>query len=168
MTYSDDTMGRVDQALDAVRHNHVTRDIKRFGECPSCDAYWRKHAGKRVLVTGSRNWEDDIRIDAELARVYGEIGAFTLVHGDAPGADTLAAAIHSRGPWPIEAHPVNWRPHGVYNPFAGHARNSEMVSLGADLCLAFWDGKSTGTKDCIDKATAAGIPVRIILQEEWA
>ena len=21
-------------------HNHFTRDIKKYGECPACDVYW--------------------------------------------------------------------------------------------------------------------------------
>ncbi len=25
------------------KHNHVTRDIKPPGKCPSCDAYWERH-----------------------------------------------------------------------------------------------------------------------------
>jgi hypothetical protein len=35
-----------------------------------------------------------------------------------------------------------------------------MVDLGADLVLAFPLGKSEGTRDCIRRATAAGIHVR--------
>jgi hypothetical protein len=40
-------------------------------------------------------------------------------------------------------------------------RNTEMVALGADICFAFWDGESAGTKDCIVKAVRAGIKVEI-------
>lgn len=25
-----------------TRHNHITRDIKKLGECPACDVYWKR------------------------------------------------------------------------------------------------------------------------------
>jgi len=31
------------------KHNHITRDIKPLGECPSCDEYHDKHIPKRYL-----------------------------------------------------------------------------------------------------------------------
>ena len=34
-----------------------------------------------------------------------------------------------------------------------------MVNAGADLCLAFPLGESRGTRDCVRRADAAGIPV---------
>ena len=42
----------------------------------------------------------------------------------------------------------------------GHVRNHHMVSLGADLCLAFPLGESRGTRGCMAAAHKAGIPVR--------
>jgi hypothetical protein len=33
------------------RHNHITRDIKQFGECPVCDQYHNK--------TERQRWEED-------------------------------------------------------------------------------------------------------------
>jgi hypothetical protein len=38
-----------------------------------------------------------------------------------------------------------------------------VIATGAPFGLvAFWDGVSRGTKDMIDVATAAGIPVRVV------
>lgn len=81
----------------------------------------------------------------------------TLVHGGARGADTLAAAIWSQSGLPVEAHPADWNSFGGD---AGTLRNERMVQLGADLCLAFPLGQSTGTRGCMDLAEKAGIPVR--------
>lgn len=119
----------------------------------------------RVLVTGSRAWDDEERI-AEAMHHAWEIVDFTnhpmptLVHGGAIGADQIAARIARQWKWQVETHLAQWRPHGIYNPQAGRVRNSEMVALGADLCLAFLRNGSRGTKDCGEKAEAAGIPVR--------
>ncbi|UDL15948.1 hypothetical protein QEH42_gp270 [Microbacterium phage Pumpernickel] len=31
---------------EPVRHNHITRDIKPYGQCPACDAYLDNHREK--------------------------------------------------------------------------------------------------------------------------
>lgn len=49
---------------------------------------------------------------------------------------------------------------GTYSSSAGPIRNKEMVK-DADELIAFWDGKSKGTKNAIEEATKAGVPVRI-------
>lgn len=32
----------VDKKGRVMTHNHITRDIKRPGDCPGCDQYWKK------------------------------------------------------------------------------------------------------------------------------
>ena len=49
----------------------------------------------------------------------------------------------------------------VYGKAAGPIRNKAMIDK-ADALIAFWDGDSRGTKDCIKHATHKGIPVLII------
>ena len=56
-------------------------------------------------------------------------------------------------------HHANW---DRYGSRAGVIRNYEMARAGADLCIACWDGTSTGTKNMIDQARKYGIPVEII------
>lgn len=132
----------------------------------------------RILITGSRRWTDIAIVKAALARAVAEHpGPVVVVHGDARGADQLAALVAS-STWPhitIERWPADWsgtcrpvckpghrrfRPGGGdYCPAAGAYRNAEMVAAGADLCLAFPLGKSPGTRDCMRRAEAAGIQV---------
>ncbi|QIS13643.1 SLOG family protein [Nocardia arthritidis] len=108
----------------------------------------------RVLVTGSRSWTDigEIR---EALRPYRSQGA-TLVHGDARGADRIAAGIWRAWGERDEPHPADWERHGRA---AGFSRNQEMVDLGADVCLAFIRDHSAGASHAAGVATAAGIPV---------
>jgi hypothetical protein len=85
-----------------------------------------------------------------------------IVHGAAYGADKLAGqwAELSRDSGVIEErHPAQWTERGKV---AGFERNAKMAALGADLCIAFWDGRSNGTCHMMGKATQAGIHVRIV------
>lgn len=130
---------------------------------------------KRVLITGSRGWNDYGAIWSVL-KEYDEIG-LVVVHGDCPtGADAHAATwvTLSAGRASEEAHPADWerdcdsscyhKPRlkngRHYCPMAGHIRNQKMVDLGADICLAFPMPDSRGTVDCMRRARKAGIPVR--------
>lgn len=118
----------------------------------------------RVIVCGSRDFDDDELLSSELARIYDSPersgGHLVIVHGAARGADMLAGRWAQLVPGAAEEpHPANWT---GYRNAAGPIRNCEMAKAGADLCLAFWDGKSAGTKDMITQAVCHGIPVRIV------
>ena len=109
---------------------------------------------KRILITGSRTWDDRETILQALAdhAKYGDV----LVSGACPtGADRICEDL-----WfdesPIERHPADWNTHGKR---AGFVRNSEMVNLGADICLAFIRDGSKGASMTADLARKAGIPV---------
>lgn len=104
----------------------------------------------RILITGSRDWTDrwviwNALLDhAEWSDV--------LVHGAAPGADSMAEAMWGN----TEAHPADWTRYGKR---AGYVRNQEMVDAGADVCLAFIKDNSRGASMCAALAEKAGIPV---------
>ena len=113
----------------------------------------------RILITGSRDWEDRMSIDWALWEVAEEAGdeEITVVHGGATGADTIAGERAAAYGWNVEVHSAEWDKHGKA---AGPIRNQKMVDLGADICLAFPLGVSRGTRDCMRRARAAGIRVR--------
>lgn len=114
----------------------------------------------RVIITGSRKWTDREAI-AEVLRELRDTGA-TLVSGACPtGADRIAEEIWDSWDLPIERHPADWY---TYGKAAGPIRNQLMVNAGADLCIAFPLDWSRGTLDCIHRANAAGIPVRVTNQ----
>jgi hypothetical protein len=143
-----------------------------------------KLTGKRVLVTGSRNWIDkpgvwpaqapgiiyrNLMSLTEAAVFYVKPTDVTLVHGKCPDSpDMLADTAARQLGWKIEPHPANWDLHGKA---AGYIRNQEMVDLGADICLAFMaqciksgcakpkPHFSHGVSHCADAAQRAGIIV---------
>lgn len=114
----------------------------------------------RVIVCGTRRWHDRYLISDRLYELaMANPGEITIIHGAARGADRIAGEEAQKAGLLVEPHPADWDRHGKA---AGLIRNREMAELGADLCLAFWDGRSTGTKHMIDEARKAGIPVEVI------
>lgn len=123
----------------------------------------------RILVTGSRTYDDAERVEEVLSRFRDF--KVTLVHGGCPtGADALCDALAVQYGWERECHPADWRTHGRG---AGPIRNSEMAMAGADICLAFptWcdcgrhpnKHYSHGTSDMIHKAVKRFIKTRVFL-----
>ena len=115
----------------------------------------------RVIVCGSREWSNRALISHSLAALREQGKKVTIVHGDARGADTLAASVAANLGYAVEAYPANW---ARFGRGAGPIRNEEMASMGADLCLAFWDGHSKGTKDMISRAREHEIPVQLVFE----
>jgi len=112
----------------------------------------------RVIVCGSRNWNYRDVISDRLARLPGADDT-VVVHGAAKGADRIAEQEAQKLGLLVEAHPADW---SVLGKRAGYERNKEMAELGADLCIAFWDGMSNGTAHMMAAADARGIPVEIV------
>lgn len=115
-------------------------------------------AAPRIIVTGSREYQDRAFMRVVLTRIARALNTTSeppvLVHGAARGADTLAAELWSEFGWPVEAHPAKWE---LLGPAAGHARNTDMAKLGADVCVAFPLGASPGTRDMMRVAREYGI-----------
>ena len=139
----------------------------------------------RIIVTGSRLWDDGRFIAATLGdAVPGRARDVVVVHGmcdprnPATGrkipwaaaeklpledqlklasADWLADRWAAMHGATAERHPADWERYG--KP-AGFRRNAEVVALGGNLCLAFVKDSSRGATQCADLAAKAGIPVR--------
>lgn len=130
----------------------------------------------RILVTGSREWDDEVVLHEILDDMLMRFGErIVIVHGacypkadEATGGRPKVSADYLAHLWcvacsvPEEPHPADWYPNGKLDKGAGPARNQVMVDLGAKVCLAFPTAKSRGTWDCIKRANRAGIPVRIV------
>ncbi len=115
----------------------------------------------RVLVTGSREWDDMQELRYALIHAAAlRLDSVVIVHGGCPrGADAMASEWARDYGVPAEEHPADW---GGLGKAAGFIRNAEMVSRGADLCLAFYKqgAGNKGTDHCASQAEKAGIPVR--------
>jgi hypothetical protein len=119
----------------------------------------------RILITGSRNWDDEQAVaSALITAVLDEAPRdVVIVSGACPtGADAMAERCAAQWGWPVERHLADWTLHGKR---AGYLRNQAMVDAGADLCLAFIRNDSRGASMTAQLAHAAGIATRIHRQE---
>ena len=79
-----------------------------------------------------------------------------VVVGDATGVDELVSNMYKDRTRVIHA---DWKKYGKQ---AGPMRNAAIVEV-ADIVVAFWDGVSPGTRNCIDIALRRKVPTYITM-----
>jgi hypothetical protein len=114
---------------------------------------------KRIAIVGSRDYED---LDAVKRYVCSLPKDVTIVSGGARGVDTVAVDTAKERGMKTVVIPVNQRglPEGGLdrnNMFGQRAmqRNGEIVQMVGTVA-AFWDSKSPGTANTIERAEKAG------------
>lgn len=119
----------------------------------------------RVLICGSRGWNDPAPINTLLAGLDVMADAMgeqlVVIHGDARGADKLAGSLAKRWGAEVIEEPADWDKHGKS---AGPIRNQKMLDEHKpDVVYAFrQEGKSTGTDDMCDRSRKADVPTYVI------
>lgn len=101
------------------------------------------------LVCGGRKFSDQRMFDTIMPHLVGQRGCPSrVVHGDATGADCMAAAWAKRLAIEVVACPADWEKHGKA---AGPIRNEDMLmDHKPKLVVAFPGGK--GTADMLARA----------------
>lgn len=114
---------------------------------------------KRILFCGDRNWTDIDKIKSIITTLPKDS---IIIHGNANGADKLAANIAMQYGLKIESYPAQWN---NYGRAAGPIRNQKMLESGLDYAYAFHSNieKSKGTKDMVNRLTKNKIPYEIII-----
>lgn len=109
----------------------------------------------RVLVCGGREYNKREHLYA----VLDTVGITTLIHGAAPGADTLADDWAKARGIPRLPYEADWKRLGKR---AGPVRNLLMLQEGRpELVVAFPGGD--GTANMVSVAAKAGVPVHMVL-----
>lgn len=103
-----------------------------------------------IIIAGGRDFNDeDYVIDALNQLIENgslpDESSWTIISGMARGADSIGAQLAIANNIPLIEIPAKW---GVLGKSAGYIRNTEMAEK-ADVLVAFWDGKSKGTKHMI-------------------
>ena len=115
----------------------------------------------KVIVAGSRGFSNYKLLKEtcnSTLREKKKTHNVIIVSGHAKGADLAGEQYANEEKLDLEIFPADWK---KYGKSAGFRRNEQMAEF-ADALIAFWDGKSHGTKHMIDIATEKGMNVRIV------
>lgn len=115
----------------------------------------------RVAIVGSRRFSSLALIEFYVSRLPKDT---IIVSGGAKGVDSEAEAAAKRHGLAVTIHYTEWE---KYGRSAGMRRNGTIID-DADKVVAFWDGKSPGTKNSIERAIAAKKPCFVVYSSgEW-
>lgn len=113
----------------------------------------------KVIIAGGRDFGDygTLRNSVDEVLRTKQYRTICIVSGAARGADTLGETYANVNSYLCKVFPADWKKHGKA---AGYIRNKKMAEC-ADCLVAFWDGKSKGTKHMIDLAKERGLEVYV-------
>ena len=104
----------------------------------------------RYLICGGRDFADPVMMSRALASLILHPKDAVVIHGDARGADRMAATWAENHGAKVEPYPADWVRHGKA---AGPIRNRYMLMDGRpDVVIAFPGGP--GTADMVKQARA--------------
>lgn len=122
----------------------------------------------RVIIAGGRNFNDDKFIYHKLDEFFKDKDTSKIeeINGCARGVDLIGACYCREHGMKVKAFPADWTRLGKK---AGIIRNQQMADYAKEdngVLIAFWNGKSRGTKNMIDTAKKEGLEVNIIKYED--
>ena len=123
----------------------------------------------KVIIAGGRDFNDYELLkknsnyflghtDTRIEIVSGGQVSINKKTGERHGADYLGERFAKENGYAVKKFPANW---SKYGKSAGPIRNKEMAEY-ADMLIAFWDGKSKGTKNMIDLAIQYELKVYVV------
>lgn len=125
----------------------------------------------RVIIAGGRDFDDFpllmnkcIEIIAEETKKDDSLEKIRIVSGTARGTDKLGEQYARIAHHEVSRFPAAW---DIYGKSAGYRRNAEMARFASEdghvgVLIAFWDGKSRGTKYMIDLAKKYGLNIHVV------
>ena len=113
----------------------------------------------KVIIAGGRYFNDYDLVKSRLTTLLkNKFPNVEIVSGCASGADALGERFANEFNFGLRKFPADWN---KYGRAAGPIRNTQMAEY-ADALIAFWDGKSRGTKNMIEQAEKNNLLVRVI------
>jgi hypothetical protein len=111
----------------------------------------------RIAVTGGRDYAQVMTVFETLDILHREYPDFTLVVGDAKGADAHARTWATKKNVRHEVYYADWK---AYPKAAGPIRNKQMLDSGVDILVAFPGGN--GTANMTGLCKKAGVQILVI------
>lgn len=113
----------------------------------------------KVIIAGARTFNDYELLCEKVSRTLRNQEKVEIVSGTANGADKLGEKFAKEFNHDLIQFPADW---DKYGKSAGYKRNEEMAKY-SDALIAFWDGKSKGTKSMIELAKRYGLKTKIVI-----
>lgn len=110
----------------------------------------------RVIIAGGRDFNDYKILCKVCDHMLSKSTSIEIVSGAAKGADSLGEQYAIDRLLVLKEFPADWS----IGKSAGYIRNKQMAQY-ADALIAFWNGKSKGTKHMIELAKSNGLKVKI-------
>lgn len=107
----------------------------------------------KVIIAGCRDFSDYALLCSFADQVLAGAEDIEIVSGGARGADALGERYARERGYALKVFPADW---DKYGRAAGPIRNGQMADY-ADALIAFWDGKSVGTRNMIRQAREKGL-----------
>ena len=112
----------------------------------------------KVIVAGGRDFDDYKTLCEVCDYMLSKQNHVEIVSGAARGADKLGETYSKERDYWLTQFLAAWDTHGKA---AGYIRNKQMAEY-ADALIAFWDGRSKGTKHMIDLAKEYNLKIKIV------
>jgi len=116
----------------------------------------------KLAVVGSRNFNDYPLMKKYLDKIHSIEPITLIVSGGALGADTYAECWAEDNKVSRKIFKPEWNKYGKK---AGFLRNVTIIE-NSNKVIAFWDGKSRGTKHSIDLAKKQGKKCKIVYTDK--
>lgn len=127
----------------------------------------------RIIVAGGRDFKDYNLLSNTIMQYLEDVDDTGIVSnpkqvkfisGTARGADSLGEQFAYTWGYDVVRFQADWDTHGKS---AGYRRNAEMAIYASEngndgVLIAFWDGRSRGTKHMIDLAKRYGLDVHVV------
>ena len=144
----------------AIMNIFMARGIPNL--CSNMGKETTDYFAKKVIIAGSRGFTDYNKLKHACDNILGGLYPnlpIAIISGTSSGCDALGERYaHERG-YALQRHPADWK---KYGKAAGPIRNRKMAE-NADVLIAFWNGRSKGTKNMIETAKKFGLIVETIL-----
>ena len=122
-----------------------------------------------IIIAGSRTFDNYEYLKKKVLNFIGEkqieLSNVCIISGTARGADKMGEDFAKELNLQLKCFPADWDKYGKQ---AGFLRNTQMANYAIEddnqgILIAFWDGKSSGTKHMIEIAKKKELEVKIFI-----
>ncbi len=113
-----------------------------------------------IAIVGGRDFDDYNKL-CRVLEPYKKHCTYEVC-GEAKGADSLGRKWAEENNIEVESYPALWDVHGNA---AGPIRN-QLMAEESDFIVAFWDGKSRGTKNMIDNCLKLNKNILVVFYDK--